>query len=193
GAGPLAGGAARSALDELVVGLDAAVLVEDEAPQAGACHAAAAGRNHVPVELDHVVEAVGVVPRLEDELPRRDELLVGAGHPDFEFVVPAGFERGGGEAQPGGGFAVFPGRFQGFGALPLPPLLGGLVAPLGIRLVPDRHVAAGQLARVDLGHGFSMGLEVFVSRFDGAWGAAVRQFPAGNRRPGPDRVDTAAW
>src|SRR5262249_1944231 len=108
-------------------------------------------------------------------------------------VVPAGFERGGGEAQPGGGFAVFPGRLQDLGAVLGPQLVDGLAAPLGIRLVPDRHVAAGQLARVDLGHGFSMGLEVFVSRFDGAWGAAVRQFPAGNRRTGPDRVDTAAW
>jgi len=88
------------------------------------------------------VEAVGVVPRLEDELPRRDELLVGAGDPDFEFVVPAGFERGGGEAQPGGGFAVFPGRLQDLGAVLGPQLVDGLAAPLGqLAVIQERDAA----------------------------------------------------
>ena len=83
------------ALDELIVGFDAAVLVEDEDLQAGACYLAAAGGDHFPVEFDNVVEAVCVVTRLEGELPGRDEFLIGAGHPHFEFVVPVGFERGG--------------------------------------------------------------------------------------------------
>src|SRR5262249_6667442 len=86
-----------SALDELIVGLDAAILVEDENLQAGACRCAAVGGNHLPGELDDVAETVCVLSRLEGEVSRGDELLVSAGHPHFELVVPAGFEDGRGE------------------------------------------------------------------------------------------------
>ena len=68
-----------SALDELIVGLDAAILVEDEDLQAGACHCAAVGGNHLPGELDNVAKTVCVISRLEAEFPGGDELLVGDG------------------------------------------------------------------------------------------------------------------
>src|SRR5215475_8525647 len=83
-----------SALDELIVGLDAAILVEDEDLQAGSYRCAAVGGNHLPSEFDDVAKTVCVVPRLEGELPWGDEFLMGAGHPHFKFVVPAGFEDG---------------------------------------------------------------------------------------------------
>src|SRR5215468_12118073 len=86
-----------SGLDELIVGLDAAILVEDEDLQAGACRCAAVGGNHLPGEFDDVAKTVCVVLRLEGEVPWGDEFLVGAGDPHFEFVVPAGFEDGSGE------------------------------------------------------------------------------------------------
>src|SRR5215831_10719078 len=114
-----------SALDELVVGLDAAVLVQDEDLQAGAGHVAATGGDHFPVEFDDVVEAACVVPRHEGERPRRDEFLVGAGHPRFECVVPAGFEGGGSEAQCGGGLLDLLGWLEDVGAVLGPQVMDG--------------------------------------------------------------------
>lgn len=58
-----------SALDELIVGFDAAVLADHQDLQAGACHRAAADGNHFPVEFDNVVKTICVVPCLEGETP----------------------------------------------------------------------------------------------------------------------------
>src|SRR5260370_35425536 len=77
-----------SALNELIVGHDAALLVEDEDLQADACHFTAAGRDHFPVEFDDIAEAVGVVPKLERESPRRGEFLRARGYPDPEGLSP---------------------------------------------------------------------------------------------------------
>ena len=56
----------------------------------------------------------------------------------------------------------------------------GIAAQFGVWLVPDRHVAADQIPGVDGSHEVSMGGGVSVSSFDGAGGAAARQFPRGN-------------
>src|SRR5215831_11232474 len=58
-----------SALDELIVDLDATIVVEDEDLQADACRCAAVGGNHLPGEFDDVAKTVCVVPRLEGEFP----------------------------------------------------------------------------------------------------------------------------
>jgi hypothetical protein len=81
-----------SALDELIVGLDAVILVEDEDLRAGACRCAAVGGSDLPGEVDDVAKTASAVPRLEGEFPWGDEVLLGAGHPHVKFVVPAGFE-----------------------------------------------------------------------------------------------------
>src|SRR5207247_2342683 len=78
-----------SALDELVIGCDAAVGVQDEDLQAGACYLAAVGRDHLPVEFDHVAEAVRVIPRPERVFPGCDEFVASAGHPGLALLVPA--------------------------------------------------------------------------------------------------------
>src|SRR5262249_2297413 len=184
--------AAASALDELVVAGDAAVLVEDEDLQAGARRLAAAGGDHVPVELDDVAEAVCVAPRLEGELSGCAELLVGAGHLHLERIVPAGFEDGGGEAQLRRGLADLLRWLEDVGAVLGPQVADGLAALLRVGLVPDRHVAADELSRFGAGHGFSMvagvgGVAPAMLRA----GAAAPQFPAGNGRHDPDPVDTA--
>jgi DNA-binding PadR family transcriptional regulator len=155
--------ARSSALDELVIGLDAAVLVQDEDLQAGACHLAAVGRDHLPVECDHVAEAVRVVPRPERVPPGCDEFVVGAGHPDLEFLVPAGLENKRGKAQPGRGLPHLEGRLEDVGAVLGPQVVDGLAAQLGVRLVPDRHVAADQVPGVDGSHEFSVSVGVSVS------------------------------
>jgi hypothetical protein len=57
--------------------------------------------------------------------PGRDEFLVGAGHPRFERVVPAGFEGGGSEAQCGGGLLDLLGWLEDVGAVLGPQVMDG--------------------------------------------------------------------
>jgi hypothetical protein len=47
----------------------------------------------------------------------RDHLQIGAGHPDLEFLVPAGLENKRGKAQSGRGLLHLPGRLEDVGAV----------------------------------------------------------------------------
>jgi hypothetical protein len=79
---PSAGGigvTTGSAFDELVVRLDAVVIVKNENLQTRARRLATADGEHIPGEFDDVAEAAGVVARLEGEFTGCDEFLVGTG------------------------------------------------------------------------------------------------------------------
>jgi predicted transposase YbfD/YdcC len=138
----------RSPLNELVVDPDPAVVVQNKELQADGRHLTIAGAHHLPVELDDLAQARGVVPGPENELPRSDELLVGTGHPDLQGIMAASLERGG-HAQCRGGLTDLLWWFKDVDAVLGPQLANGLAALLGVRFDPDRHVAVGQLLGVD--------------------------------------------
>src|SRR5689334_22358510 len=96
--------------------------------------------------------------------------VVRAGHPGLEFLVPAGAQDKGGKAQSGRCLPHLLGWLEDLGTVLGPQLVDGLAAPLGVWLVPDRHVAADQILGVDRSHDVSIGVGVSVSSFDGAGG-----------------------
>nr|BFE85051.1 hypothetical protein GCM10020093_076520 [Planobispora longispora] len=120
------------------------------------------------------MEADGVVLRPEDELPGSDELLIAAGHPDLDRVVPVGFEGGRAEAQPRGDLPDLLGRLEDVGAVLGPQLLDGLTAEPGVGLVPEGDVTAGQVLRVDVGHCFSStGVSVLLRSWESGRTATI--------------------
>jgi hypothetical protein len=80
-----------------------------------------------------------------------------------KLVVPAGFERGGGKAEPGRRLPEFRGWLEDVRTVLGPQVLDGLAPQRGVRLVPDRHVPPGQVLRIGVGHGFSPLSDGFVS------------------------------
>src|SRR5262249_8148501 len=130
-------------------------------------------------------------PGPEPVPPGRDKLLVGAGHPDFERIVPLGLEDRVRKAKTGGGLPELLGRLEEVGAVLGPQVGDGLAAQPGVWLLPDRRVAAARRSGASLGQAVSLGRGAAVSPSDRAARAASRQFPGGNGRPAAGEVDTA--
>src|SRR5262249_24290266 len=108
---------------ELVVGADAAVALQDQESEALARHLAAGARVYLPAHPDHVVVALGGVGGTDDEaLPAARRV---------------GLQRFGLDADPAMLF-----RRRAEEGRVLSPEFGELgAAAVGVRLVPERHVA----------------------------------------------------
>src|SRR5260370_8424408 len=73
-----------SGLNELIAGADAAILAQHQEVEADRDHLAAAGRRHLPAQLDRAVMAVDAAAQAEDVALLLHPLLVGVGHALFD-------------------------------------------------------------------------------------------------------------
>src|SRR5262245_46552895 len=122
--------------DERVVALDPAVRGEDEEAEPDGGHRAVLG-DRLPVELDDVVEPVGVVAPAEAEPLGADPVLVGAGRAGLDLLMALCLEDRG-QADPGlrGDLADLLRRLEDVPAVLRPELGDQPPATVGVGLVP---------------------------------------------------------
>jgi len=124
----------------LIVGLDPSVGGEHRDLEPDRDNVVTVGRHHLPTELEHVVEAGGVVAGAEAVLAGTDELVVGPRDALLELLVAAALGPWGAEADGGRGGDHLLRRLEHLRAVLGPKLADQLAAALGVRLVPEPYV-----------------------------------------------------